>query len=169
MYTRTCLTFTYNAKLDARVGNVNMSFENDSACLTFYKESLKGIVRDFVISFHEEQTDIEEVVRITSDLFEKLINSFEGTTFCARLVAKVKFIHVNALTGETEEERFYHFPSYCYEYVDDTQDFYHRHMQKIASRLDLFNKNGSNLLIKNIEHIHICLNQQLSRKVKSLV
>ena len=145
-----------------------MSFENDGACLAFHKESFKGIVRDFVISFHEEQADIEEVARITLDLFEKLINSFENTIFCARLVAKVKFIHVNTLTGETDE-RFYHFPSYCYEYVHNAQDFYHRHMQKIASRLDSFNRNGSNLLIKNIEHIHICLNQQLSRKVESSV
>ena len=123
-------------------------------------ESYKNKTQDFIISFLEEQTSIENVVQVTSDLFEQLINSYDdGCRINARLVAKVSFLHFNTLTEETEE-RFYHFPSYSFEYVFDTQEFYKRHMEKIASRLDSFNRNGSNLLIKNIKHIHICLNQQ---------
>ena len=55
------------------------------------------------------------------------------------------------------EERFYHFSSYQSEKVYDVNDFFERHMTKIASRFDSFNTNGSNLLIKNIAHIHVLL------------
>lgn len=136
-----------------------MSFQNDNACLKLYKESLKGKVQDFIISFNSEQADIDDVLQVTLDLFECLIKSYETPPpVQARLVAKVKFLHINALTGEIEE-RFYHFTSFSFQKVFnfDIQDFYKRHMNKIASRLETFHKNGSNLIIKNIEHIHICL------------
>ena len=84
-----------------------MGFENDKACLEFYKEAFKSKVQDFIISFREEQTRIENVVQVTSDLFEQLINSYgDGCRIHARLVAKVRFLHFNTLTEETEE-RFY--------------------------------------------------------------
>ena len=163
MYTRICLTFSLTQNW-MRVGNIIMSFKNDSACLELYKEAFKNKVQDFIISFNEEQTSIENVLQVTSNLFRQLINSYDNSRIYARLVAKVKFIHFNSLNEETEE-RVYHFPSYTYEYVFDTEEFYERHMQKIASRLETFNRNGSNLLIKNIEHLHICLQKQPLCKV----
>ena len=43
------------------------------------------------------------------------------------------------------------------EKVYDVNEFFVRHMTKIASRLDSFNVNGSNLLLKNIAHVHVVL------------
>ena len=133
-----------------------MFFENDNACLKLYKESIQGKIQDFIISFNTEQTSIDNVVQETLDLFEHLIKSYDVHSIRVRLTAKVCFIHFNSLTDEAEE-RFYHFHSFGYEYVFDTQDFYRRHMQRIAERLENFHVNGSNLMIKNISHIHICL------------
>lgn len=65
----------------------------------------------------------------------------------ARLIAKVNMIHFNTTTNETCE-RSYHFASYKSEIVDDCNEFYQRHMMKIASRMDSFNQNGSNCLYK---------------------
>ena len=133
-----------------------MSFSNDCASLKFHKQSLKGTFEDYVISFNEEHTSIPEVLYITKDLFEQLIDHFSYYPLKARLIAKVCFTHVNSDSNETEE-RFYHFSSYQSENVYDPEEFYERHMLKIASRLDAFNQNGSSLLIKNIQHIHICI------------
>ena len=133
-----------------------MSFTNDCASLNFYKRSLKGGVEDYQISFNENHTTIADVLHITRDLFRQLIDKFSHREPKARLVAKVCFIHVNSVTNEMEE-RYYHFSSYQTERVLDSDEFYERHMMKIASRLDNFNINGSNLLIKNIQHIHILL------------
>lgn len=136
------------------MGN-NMSFHNDCAYLKFYKKSFKGLVRDYQISFNETQSSVEDIVPLTLDLFRQLIETFKDSKIIkARLVAKVNFIHVNNLTKETED-RSYHFASLQSEQVENVEDFYHRHMQKIAERLEIFNRNGSNLLIKNIAHIHI--------------
>lgn len=132
-----------------------MSFHNDCAFLKFHKKSFKGLVRDYQISFNEMQRSVEDVVPLTLDLFRQLIESFKDSQIVkVRLVAKVNFTHVNSLTKETED-RSYHFASLSSERVDDVEDFYHRHMRKIAERLEMFNRNGSNLLIKNIGHIHI--------------
>ena len=133
-----------------------MSFSNDCASLNFYKQSSKGIYQDYIISFNEDQTTIPDVLDKTQDLFEQLIDTFSFYPLKARLVAKVCFIHVDKDTQETEE-RFYHFSSYQTEEVYDPEKFYERHMLKIASRLDKFNEHGSNLLIKNIQHVHICI------------
>ena len=132
-----------------------MSFRNDCAYLNFHKQSLKGVVQDYQISFNEEQSNIERIVPLTLDLFQQLVHSMQDKApLHVRLIAKVNFIHLNNLTLK-EDKRSYHFVSYKMERVDDVDDFYQRHMQKIASRLDSFNVNGSNLLIKNIPHIHI--------------
>jgi hypothetical protein len=133
-----------------------MSFHNNCASLDFHKQSLKGKVQDFIISFNEEQTDIQHVLKLTWDLFQQLVNSFPEKDVIARLVAKVNFIHVNNLKDEMEE-RSYHFPSYRSEKVFDAEKIFKEHMTKIASRLDSFNTNGSNLLLKNIAHIHILI------------
>ena len=58
-----------------------MSFENDSACLDLHKEALKCKVQDFIIFFHKEQISIENVLQVTSDLFEQLIKSYANVTW----------------------------------------------------------------------------------------
>ena len=133
-----------------------MSFHNDCASLEFYKKSLKGIICDYMISFKETQTSIEDALPITRDLFHQLIKSFGNKNVTARLIAKVNYIHVNTESDEIEE-RPYHFASYQSEQVRAIDAFFVRHMEKIASRLDSFNQNGSNLLIKNIAHLHVCI------------
>ena len=133
-----------------------MSFSNNCASLQFYKQSRKGVVTDYKISFNEECKSIFYVLAITQDLFKQLIDEFSHRQPKARLVAKVCFTHINNDTNEIEE-RSYHFSSYQTERVFSATEFYEQHMMKIASRLDNFNKNGSNLLIKNIQHIHILL------------
>ena len=129
---------------------------NDCAYLDFYKQSLKGRVQDYVISFYDNPNDFDAVLMRTSTLFQRLIETFSNKRISARLVAKVNFEHINNISGNTEE-RSYHFPSYSNEDVIDPYDFFVRHLQKIVSRLDTFNSSGSNLLLKNIEHIHIHL------------
>ena len=132
-----------------------MSFRNECASLNLYQESLRGRVQDFQIVFNEEQMDINQVTSMTLDLFQLLMNSFPDTdNFLVRLVARVNFHHINNVTNETTE-RSYHFSSARNERLGDVNDFFIRHMTNIARRLDSFNVNGSNLLIKNIAHIHI--------------
>ena len=133
-----------------------MSFHNDCAQLDFYKQALNGRIQDFIVTFTEEQNDIEQVLRLSLELFKQLIQTFPDKDISARLVAKINFFHVNSVTGEVEN-RVYHFSSYRTEKVYDIDSFFERHMMKIASRLDTFNVNGSNLLIKNIEHLHFLL------------
>lgn len=133
-----------------------MSFHNDCAVLDFYKESFKGRFQDFIITFNEEQTDLMQILPMTLNLFKQLTDSFGDKIVSARLIAKINFIHVNNESNEVEE-RAYHFASFQSEIVNDAEDFFERHMTKIASRLDSFNKNGSNLLLKNIAHIHVVL------------
>ena len=125
----------------------NMNFNNECASLEFHKKSFKGVVTDYIISFKEERTSIENALPITRDLFRHLIESFGDENVYARLIAKVNFIHVNMVSNEIEE-RPYHFTSYQSEKVLDIDEFFTRHMMKIASRLDAFNRNGSNLIIK---------------------
>ena len=131
-----------------------MSFRNDCAVLNFHKESVKGRVKDYQVSFNDEQREIQRLIPLTLDLFRQLVDTFTEGRLHARLIAKVNFSHVNPLTDEVTE-RAYHFASYKSEKVSDVNEFYQRHMRRIAERLDSFNINGSNLLIKNIAHIHI--------------
>ena len=133
-----------------------MNFSNDCAYLNFHKESLRGRVKDYAISFYNVATDFDLILDDTFDIFQRLFDKNAGKPFFARLVAKVNFWHINSETGVTEE-RSYHFPSLQSERVTIPHDFFQRHMQKIVSRMDTFLSNGSNLLIKNIEHIHIQL------------
>ena len=81
------------------------------------------------------------------------MKTFNGKFVTGRLVAKVNFIHFNRETDKNEERAF-HFSSYQSENINN-ETYFKRHMAKIASRLESFNANGSNVLIKSIEHIHI--------------
>ena len=138
--------------LDMKMEKVTETFSNEFANLCFRKESLKGVVQDYVISFNEKERDIEVVVGKTFGLVKELYQKLEGKNIKARLIAKINFANVS-----NEDIRSYHFPSYQAELVYDIEEFFRSHMTKIASRLDAFNKRGSNLLILNIEHIHLAL------------
>ena len=90
------------------------------------------------------------ILRHTHDLFMKLMEKYKDAR--CRLVAKVNFNHIL-----TDEVRSYHFGSYSSELVTDAKEFFERHMLKISQRLEEFNHHGSNLVIRNISHIHIQL------------
>lgn len=132
-----------------------MLFSNDCAYLNFYKKSLKETIQDYCISFYNEQDDLPFVMRETVSLFEKLVDSLPTTKVKARLVAKLNFLHFN--NENDVDERAYHFPSFSSEEIDDPKEFFIRHLLKIGQQLDNFNARGSNLLMKNIEHIHILI------------
>ena len=132
------------------------SFSTSFACLQHHKDSLRGKVKDYVISFNEPQQDVEAMIEATFEVVEQLFLTFKGNRVCGRLIAKVDYIHVNNIFDNVSE-RSYHFPSYSSEEIVDVYDFFVKHMTKIARRMDSFNANGSNLLIKKIEHIHIQL------------
>ena len=89
-------------------------------------------------------------------LFKQLMENFKETTVKARLIAQINFLRMND-KHEVIGNEDYHFTSYSQETVSDVEEFYERHMQKIASRLDSFHENGSRLLINQIKHIHIAL------------
>ena len=132
------------------------SFSNQFAHVCHHKTSVKGRVQDFIIKFNTLQRDIENIIPETFELIDKLFHSLEVRRICARLIAKVNFKHVNVISNE-QTSRTYHFPSYQSEQIVDPLDFYVRHMTKIASRLDSFTENGSNLTIDCIECIFIQL------------
>ena len=61
----------------------------------------------------------------------------------------------------TDELVKVYFPSLTAEVIDDVDDFFITHMLKIVERMENYNTRGSNLLLYNIEEIHIhvsCLN-----------
>ena len=132
------------------------SFSNQFAYVCHHKTSIKEKVKDYVIKFNTVQQDIESIIPETFELIEQLFHSLDAKKICARLIAKVNFIHFNSLTDE-QSLRTYYFPSYKSEQIEDVEDFFVRHMTKIASRLDSFNQNGSNLVIENVECIFIQL------------
>lgn len=132
------------------------SFNNPFACVCHHKSSKLGKCHDYVIKFNTVHSSIDDIIPETCDLIEQLIHSLKATKIFARLIAKVNFQHFNSRTNE-QSSRSYHFPSYQSEEIVDVEDFYVRHMTKIASRLDSFNENGSNLVIENIECIYIQL------------
>lgn len=133
-------------------------FSNNEATLTLYKDVMRGVCQDYVIRFHNEQHSIESIISISSDIVKLLLDEFRqgDKTMKGRLVARVRYIQV-----DTENEVAYYHPSYRSEVIEDMEQFYMTHMLKIAQRMDDFNKNGSNLIIKSIDEIHLhlsCLN-----------
>ena len=134
----------------------DMSFaSNEFGNVCFYKSSFYNRVLDYQIDFKSAEVDFSSLVDKTFDLFMKVLERCKGNRVLGRLVAKVNFIHTN--TDGREEERTYHFPSYKTQEIQDPLLFFKSHMLKIANRLETFNKEGSNLVLKNIEHIHILI------------
>ena len=134
--------------------SIRDTIANSYGNLCFHRQSTRGTVQDYIISFDEEECDIESMVSKTYDLFEALMKHFEDVHVKARLVAQVNYERMNDMHEVTGNED-YHFASYSLEDVYDTKDFYGRHMCKIASRMDSFHQNGSRLMIHHIKHIHI--------------
>ena len=129
---------------------------NSFGKLCFHRQSLRGAVQDYIISFEEEECDMQSMVHKTYDLFETLIRHFNDKVIKARLIAQVNYLRLND-AHEVIGNEDYHFASYSLEEVDDPKDFYERHMCKIMSRMDSFHQNGSRLMINIIKHIHIAL------------
>lgn len=133
--------------------NLQLTIENEHCDLKFHRQSQCGIVRDYIISFKNEESNIEVIVQKTSDIFLELMDVFKDCKIKARLVADIEF---EKMIGDNDDVR-YHFGSYSSEWVGDPEMFYERHMCKIISRLDNFNERGSNLILKKVNHIHIQL------------
>ena len=129
---------------------------NAHGTLCFHRQSLRGVVQDYIISFHEEECDIERILSKTYDLFESLIQKYSDKHIKARLVAQVNYMRLDD-THQILGYEDYHFASYSLEEVLESKDFYQRHMSKIASRMDSFHHHGSRLVINTIKHIHIQL------------
>jgi len=134
-----------------------MSYVNEFASLTHHKDSKRGKIIDFVIRFHEKQQDIELIVVQAFQVFDQLMQHYftEGKSVKARLIAKVRYKHFNPHHEREESSRIYFFPSYQSDVVEDTEEFFTFHLMKIASRMDNFHTNGSNLVLDYIENIHV--------------
>ena len=134
----------------------NVNFETESGKLCFHRQSLRGMVQDYVITFKEDSPVIEVAAGRGLDLFCLLVEHFKEYKIKARLIAQIQFIRLNQEL-EPMEKVDYHFTSYRQEVVVDAKEFFQRHMCKIASRLDAFNEHGSRLLIDHLRHLHIAL------------
>ena len=128
---------------------------NNRGKLTFHRQSVRGLVQDFIITFNDNETSFEDVIEDTYELFNKLMEKFKDKNVKVRLIAKIEFASIR--DNKEIEFHHYHFTSYQAEYVDNRKEFFIRHMLKIASRLNDFNRNGSNLVMKRICDCHIAV------------
>ena len=130
-------------------------FSHDNATLLHYKTCMNGRLNDYVIRFDDEQSNLHVVIEKSFAVFKMLYEKYESEDkrISGRLVALVNYIHLN----DDRTVSYYH-PSYATEVINDASDFFHAHMLKIGERMESFNKNGSHLIIKNIEEIHIHIN-----------
>ena len=69
---------------------------NEHATLCFHKSSLKNVVQDYVISFNEEEREIEPLIDKTLYLVKQLFDKFPNKTVYARVIAKVNYFHINS-------------------------------------------------------------------------
>ena len=129
------------------------------ANIRFHKQSLRGSVIDLVLNFNEDETAIEGILDKTLDLFLHIHDALRTCTYKARLIAECEYHRLNVLQ-DVIEVASYHFASYSAETVTNAREFYARHLEKIASRMDTFHQQGSNLIFQRIKHIHIALSLQ---------
>ena len=132
-------------------------FSDDFATLTEYKVSLRKRIVDYVIRFHSEQVDIHLVIKRSFNIVKQLVEKYQrkDKTIKGRLVALVNYVHT---VNETSVS-YYH-PSFQTETIDDVDNFFYTHMLKIVERMENMNRHGSNLLIKNIQEIHLHITVQ---------
>jgi len=128
------------------------TFCNNFATLTQHKVSKTKTLADYVIRFHSKQTDINVIIQHSFDIVKQLVEDYQrrDVTIKGRLVALVNYVH----TINENEISYYH-SSFHTEVIDNAQDFFYTHMLKIAERMESFYQYGSNLLIENIEEIHL--------------
>ena len=120
-----------------------------------HKQALGGMCQDYIMTFHQDVSTIDEVIARGFDLFKELMED-DATDVKARLIARVRYSRMND-RHEVVGHEVYHFTSHQAEYIGDVHDFYTRHMMRIASRINCFHQNGSRLVIDRIERLHICL------------
>lgn len=127
-------------------------FSNNRLTLSLHKQCFGGAGQDFVMRFNQCETDINEIISISSNMVKMLIDGYllERKTIKGRLVARVVYISMNS-----EEKVAYYHPSYQTEFIHDSEEFFTQHMLKIAQRMEEFNHNGSNLIIEMIDEIHL--------------
>lgn len=123
--------------------------------LCLHKTTFSKRVSDYQINFKEVEVDFNLLLHKTFDLFLTVMTRYKNHHVLGRLIAKVNFIHTNS--NGVEQERSYHFPSFKAHEIEEPLFFFKANMMKIVERLDTFNKEGSNLVLKNIEHIHILI------------
>ena len=130
---------------------------NAFATLSHHRDSLRGVILDYKIRFNQQEQAVEDVIECASSLVKQLIDTFhrEDRTVKGSLVAAVRYIRAT-----TEEEVTYFHRSYSSEVISDADDFFVTHMIKVGERLTTHIQNGSNLMIKAIEEIHVRLSVQ---------
>ena len=82
----------------------------DSGLLCFHKRSLRGTCCDYKLSFYGKHSDPVDVIDSVTVLLQYLFERLRGKTIRGRLIAAVKFIHVNEIQDKLSE-RIYYFPS----------------------------------------------------------
>ena len=145
-------------------------FSHDNVTLTLYKTAMKKLVHDFVIRFDGEEKDLHQVIEKSYIVFNMLYDKYksEGKVIWGRLVARVNYLRLNDADDDDDACKMvtYFHPSYAAEVIDTASDFFYTHMLKIGERMESFNRNGSKLIIKNIEEIHIHISEGLHAKGK---
>ena len=136
--------------------SISEPITNEFGNLCLHRQSRRGFIQDYIVTFDQEESAIENVLGKSYDLFENLMKHFKDVWVKVRLIAQVNYLRVNENHEVIGQEDF-HFASYQAEEVFDTKDFYERHMAKIASRMDGFHQRGSRLLLNRFKHIHIAL------------
>ena len=127
-------------------------YNNEDITLSLHKECFGGAAQDFVMRFKKRETSIEDIVSISSNVVKQVIEMYQRKrkVVFGRLVARVVYTPIHS-----EEPVVYYHPSYQSERIQNAEDFYTRHMMKVVQRMDKFNREGSNLIIENIDEIHL--------------
>ena len=137
---------------------------NDFACkLELNRYSVRGTVADYQIILPPNETDIESVITKTEDLFEVICLYYIDQRWKVRLVALCDYERLNN-EGEVSGRESYHHASYQSEWCSISQavGIYRRHMNKIASRIETFLRNGSSLRFSSFKHIHVAVTVAIS-------
>ena len=125
---------------------------NAYAKLKHSRDSLRGAVIDYIITFSHNEYTVQKIIATASDLFKELVDWFcsRGKRVKVALVAQVRYIRC-----VSETEVVYYHSSAPAEEVIEPNKFFEEHMLKIAEHIDNLNRHGSSLLIKHIEAVHV--------------
>ena len=135
------------------------SLRNNYDCqLQLNRVSARGVVVDYRIVLGPNEGDIERVIAATEDLFGAICSHYINYRWKARLVALCEYERLNN-EGEVSGKETYHHASYQSEWCSMwmTEEFYRRHMLKIANRIETFLRNGSSLRLAAFKHIHVAV------------